>query len=363
MTRDSTNAKITIPKERIAWVDYGKGLAIFLVFWGHSLCPEPIRAVYYAFHIPVFYFLSGYVFSTRKYRLFGPFLWHKLRTLIFPGLVFGVLGILFEWLNGFVIGKPYALHTLKLIIGIFVELRGGEYVVIPWFFASIFVVEVAAYWLFKWTHERVIVIVSLALFASVIGYGYATFIGKTVPWGLETACTGFGFFVMGYLSKQVWAEAFFQASRMVWMPLWLLLTATGTWLNVNVAGERLDVYLNHYGWYPFTMMGAVGGIMLMLGLLQALERHKTAAICRPLSALLLYVGRNSFILYSLNQVGLMVGLEAIEACGISMTSMTWRAQLLWGIVCVVIGVLFCVPFVEITNRWFPAIMGKKNVKS
>lgn len=28
-------------KRRITWVDYGKGLAIVLVFWGHTICPEP----------------------------------------------------------------------------------------------------------------------------------------------------------------------------------------------------------------------------------------------------------------------------------------------------------------------------------
>ena len=39
---------------RIAWVDYGKGLAILLVFWGHTICPEPIRIFFYAFHIPLF---------------------------------------------------------------------------------------------------------------------------------------------------------------------------------------------------------------------------------------------------------------------------------------------------------------------
>ena len=34
---------------RIAWVDYGKGLAILLVFWGDTICPEPIRIFFYAF--------------------------------------------------------------------------------------------------------------------------------------------------------------------------------------------------------------------------------------------------------------------------------------------------------------------------
>ena len=105
---------------RISWVDYGKGLAILLVFWGHAICPEPVRASFYAFHIPVFYFLSGYVFSTRKYHSFGPFLWHKVRTLIIPGLTFGFLIVFFKWLNGLIAGEAYSVNPLKLLIGVFV---------------------------------------------------------------------------------------------------------------------------------------------------------------------------------------------------------------------------------------------------
>lgn len=186
---------------RISWVDYGKGLAILLVFWGHAICPEPVRASFYAFHIPVFYFLSGYVFSTRKYHSFGPFLWHKVRTLIIPGLTFGFLIVFFKWLNGLIAGEAYSVNPLKLLIGVFVELRGGDYSVIPWFFVSIFIIELMAYWIFGLAKEHAGVLLSLALIASVVGYCYATFIGKIVPWSLETACTGFGFFVLGYLAK------------------------------------------------------------------------------------------------------------------------------------------------------------------
>ncbi len=82
--RMNDNLQHSAGARRISWVDYGKGLAILLVFWGHAVFPEPVRASFYAFHIPVFYFLSGYVFSTRKYHSFGPFLWHRSAALISP---------------------------------------------------------------------------------------------------------------------------------------------------------------------------------------------------------------------------------------------------------------------------------------
>lgn len=129
-------------------------------------------------------------------------------------------------------------------------------------------------------------------------------------------------------------------------------------LNVTIAHQRLDVYMNEYGWYPFTMMGALGGIALVLGLLQLLEYHERTAAAKPVSSLLRYIGKNSFIFYSLNQVGLLIGEEILGACGIPLNNITWPWQLLWGGACIVIAVLLCVPMVEFTNRCFPQILGK-----
>ena len=275
---------------RISWVDYGKGLAILLVFWGHAICPEPVRASFYAFHIPVFYFLSGYVFSTRKYHSFGPFLWHKVRTLIIPGLTFGFLIVFFKWLNGLIAGEAYSVNPLKLLIGVFVELRGGDYSVIPWFFVSIFIIELMAYWIFGLAKEHAGVLLSLALIASVVGYCYATFIGKIVPWSLETACTGFGFFVLGYLAKSPGKTWFASITRPAWLPLWLVVTAAGTWLNVTIAHQRLDVYMNEYGWYD----GRVGRHRVGVGVV-AVAGIPRADRCRQASEFTVAIHRQKFV--------------------------------------------------------------------
>ena len=87
--------------------------------------------------------------------------------------------------------------------------------------------------------------------------------------------------MLGYLAKSPGKTWFASITRPAWLPLWLVVTAAGTWLNVTIAHQRLDVYMNEYGWYPFTMMGALGGIALVLGLLQLLEASEfTVAIHR-----------------------------------------------------------------------------------
>ena len=55
-------------RNRILWLDMAKGIGILLIMIGHlgiSVIPEakPVQIWLYSFHIPTFFFLSGYLFS------------------------------------------------------------------------------------------------------------------------------------------------------------------------------------------------------------------------------------------------------------------------------------------------------------
>ena len=43
--------------------DLVRGIAIILVVIGHSGCPNYLRNLIYLFHMPIFYFISGYFFQ------------------------------------------------------------------------------------------------------------------------------------------------------------------------------------------------------------------------------------------------------------------------------------------------------------
>ena len=101
-------------KSRINWIDFGKGLAIFLVLVGHVLLGMyqsekfPIWnnllllliAQIYIFHIPVFFALSGYFFkpvsslkefwdyAKKKTIILGlPYIFIQLSTFAFKKLL------------------------------------------------------------------------------------------------------------------------------------------------------------------------------------------------------------------------------------------------------------------------------------
>lgn len=51
---------------RIAWIDYAKGIAILLVIVGHTIRNFYIRSIIFSFHMPIFFILSGYTFRPSK---------------------------------------------------------------------------------------------------------------------------------------------------------------------------------------------------------------------------------------------------------------------------------------------------------
>ena len=53
-----------INKKRIEWVDIAKGIGIFLMVMGHTGIPRIGNQWIYSFHMPLFFFISGFLFNT-----------------------------------------------------------------------------------------------------------------------------------------------------------------------------------------------------------------------------------------------------------------------------------------------------------
>ena len=70
-------------KNRIGYIDMSKGLAIILVIIGHSsFVPNNAKLLLYAFHIPLFFFLSGFTLNVRKVWTFSGYCLNKVKSLV-----------------------------------------------------------------------------------------------------------------------------------------------------------------------------------------------------------------------------------------------------------------------------------------
>lgn len=74
--------------DRLIWVDAAKGVGIMLVVAGHVWTRGDVRDAIYAFHMPLFFLLSGYLVRPVPNRRLVP---AQARTLLVPFAVFSVL--------------------------------------------------------------------------------------------------------------------------------------------------------------------------------------------------------------------------------------------------------------------------------
>lgn len=71
---------------RYNWIDWSKSIAIFLVIWGHIPMHSEIHSIIYSFHMPLFFLISGYLYTPRKTT--KEEISKNLKTLILPYFIY-----------------------------------------------------------------------------------------------------------------------------------------------------------------------------------------------------------------------------------------------------------------------------------
>ena len=120
----ATNAEL-LSAQRIRWVDYAKGVGIFLVVFGHALGSlvdssilEPsiiVRASYqwiYAFHMPLFFFISGLFVHRSASKPLTKFVVDKFMVIAYPYFVWSVLQTVLQVVLSRHVNHPATLADL-----------------------------------------------------------------------------------------------------------------------------------------------------------------------------------------------------------------------------------------------------------
>jgi fucose 4-O-acetylase-like acetyltransferase len=104
-----TQASPPPPGSRLAWIDTAKGIAIILVVIGHTLrglisariiADTPGQRLtdswIYAFHMPLFFFVSGFFLPRSARKEYSVFVEDKLRTIAYPYFVWSAVTLIFK---------------------------------------------------------------------------------------------------------------------------------------------------------------------------------------------------------------------------------------------------------------------------
>ena len=129
---------------RVDLYDFMRGIAMIIVMIQHSGFPGGPYLV--AFHMPLFFFLSGMVASRRTLPSFGVYIYGKFKRLMIPYFSFGLLALTINYIKLSSQGIPYDIT--KAALGVLT----GQYGFVPpaqsglyWFLFVMFMADLMVY--------------------------------------------------------------------------------------------------------------------------------------------------------------------------------------------------------------------------
>ena len=282
---------------RIEYFDIARGIGILLVVLGHNdfgAFSPFFHRVIYSFHVPLFFFLSGYFLNAAV--PFGEYLKRRIHSVLKPFL-FTILLIYFASVSFERMGFQTAVtRVVKSLYGSVTYITWDQL----WFLPNLFVVSLYAYAFVRlasrlpdrrWRWAALLGTLALAypvihafdpFSLSLLGREYELF---GLPFSLDLVFLSGFFFLAGSEVRQLTTEGSFDS------PLLLAGAGTGLLLLNTLFPYRTDIAIRLYESFPVNTAEAALGILFVLALSRQIELRS-----RALARVLRYIGNISLIL-------------------------------------------------------------------
>lgn len=326
--------------KRIEWIDTAKGIGLILVILGH-LKTDYLSTWIYTFHMPLFFFLSGVVFSGAKYS-FKEFLLKRIKSLVIPYFSLGIVIWLFYAVVNIFVGQDNGLYgsNLEMLKNFIVQ----EHFWTVWFLACLFLTEMLYFILVKYLGRNFLIlsvasvlICSFGLIRYRMGYG-------GLPWNLDIALVAQFFVHCGYILKNsVKLKEFIFGNRGIAyfakMLLFLGMNLFAGILCIKVAHQSLDMSVGLYGNELLTIISALSGTLFIVMLSEKIH-----------SKFIAYLGRNTMIIFAWHSRIIIVLCNYIyTAVGIFQTE-AFIDKILYTLATVVVIFIVLIPISELIKK-------------
>lgn len=274
----------TRPQPRLDWLDVAKGYGIVMMIIGH-LHFDTLKLYFYTCHMPLFFFLSGYVF--RPYDSWHTFWRKKVRSLLIPYFFYGLVQLPFYFFYTVGWSKLNAAFVWGKIVDFLLQRRFWLF----WFLTCLFLVEIVFYFLVHYLKNSLWLAAAVIALA-VISLTYYAAGGKPLIWNLDAVGTALPFYYLGFLFRRLHLPVCRPWQRRAWCWFALLLLVDYLCLRTNqyFGQTTLEMYNSHYGFPPITYLGAVAGI----GAIVIFSQFFTPRLIR-------YFGRHSLYYFAWHQ--------------------------------------------------------------
>ena len=334
---------------------------MLLVMFGHTNCPAFLGKYIFSFHVPLFFFLSGYVFSTTKYNKFKNFLHKKANGLLIPYLLFSFINYFCFLILHFLFVHNIGTHGLEnpekymnLYTPLFGQVFGlyGEKFTIHnepmWFILCLFLTETAFYFILKFcaNYRQISIIL---LISGILGYLYNAYIKFPLPWSLDIVLTALVFFGIGYILKENYIfQKFSHLMNIRYLMLFFILNLLFTMLN-----HRVDMYHRENGNFLLFYLAAVAGITMIIILSNLLKKLPVLS----------FIGINSLIFLSLHEFIVYRGLNFMLRFVFGREHLQGLMLIIENFAYLILATAVLISISHFINKHIPFMIGKKNEKS
>ena len=277
---------------RLKWIDMAKGYGIILVVLGH-LYIFNLSSWIYSFHMPLFFFISGYLFKANIN--FRDFITKKIASLLKPYLFMALLIIMYRTIKNIAMGEDN--NILKDIFAFVLQRRETSL----WFLTCLFIVSLFAFFIKK-TNKTVQILIIISI--TILGLMYEFYISVPIIWNIDIACTSLIFFMIGNYCRENRVMEILQkqkiSNKILYIFAAFMLSILGALANNRISGNGLEMIYGNYGFWPLTYIVAIFG-MLFVVLISMIINNKVIS----------YIGVNSLIYFGLHQAIVLDLLNAI----------------------------------------------------
>lgn len=277
-------------QRRLDYIDTAKAVAIMLVIIGHTPLYEPLQKWVYVFHVPLFFFISGYLFSFRRNPNFKDFVKKRFKQIALPYVVVNLL----TWSFWAVVARRYSVGSDYSGIPLWKPLEAAFlgygmsmiHCTAMWFVGCLLVIEILYYLLFRNRSGKMRFVLVLEVFT--IGWINSCWNGDRLPFFAGQALMGLCFYAVGNEMRQM--KLAFDNGAVALLSLVVTILAAAF-------NERVDSCANFYGNVVMYLVGGLAGV------------YATLYACRTVDAIVVRV--RDFIRFVANDTLLICGFHLV----------------------------------------------------
>lgn len=337
-------------KGRIIWIDIMRGILMISIVMGHIYTTGLLRKYLYSFHVPAFFFLSGYCFHySRNFKLF---LSKKIKTVVIPYFSFSLFSILLFAVGSKIVNSLSKILECNPLKNIIIMLYGNSkpevmrYNLPLWFLPCLFITSVIAFLVEtviqkKGNKYRIVFILGFA----IIGAFVALHENISLPWHFETSCSMLVWYLLGIMLSE---QERSREKLLCIKPLcWILLLIAGIalcMLNTRTVGVRND----HYGILPIYYLSAICSIFGIRGLSYSIKNN----------TILETIGKCSVTILGVHKFPILFFQEILPISKNILKNSATIESLLMGIIVCSVSITFSLLVHRIIVKRVPWVLGR-----